>query len=275
MIENFPQEYEQKTGAQYGQVEGGVHYNNLNLISDPFDKYIRPAGGKIKCADFGGGSGIVGLYIKNFLEDKSIQTKIDIIDKNPKQLEGVSIEESKYGYQGESKIILADLFNLNIENVYDSGVMRMVLNYMTKEQIPLALNNVARAMRAGGVFINCAMVAFSQEQQIFYNNFRYPSSDRILFGGDYAKRYIPTVGEFLEMQEAAFGSCFVTGFVSLDQTSKNVQERFSFSRQQTDRMAGEWFKAPEKAKKELNLRIDSEGVVHYDWWNVVLTSIRF
>lgn len=274
MIADFLKEYERTAGSSYGAVEGGVHYRNLDLILEPLRRHlILPTSKRIKLADFGGGSGIVGLYARNSLESNGIETDLEIVDKNSRQLEGAASEARKYKHYDKVKIILADLLDLGIEEVYHCGVMRMVLNYMTKEQIPVALQNVAEALKRGAIFVNCAMVAFSEEQKIFYNSYRYPSSDRFIFGKP-TERYIPTIIELMNLQKSIFGDCFVAYFIKLDQTSRNVQERFYFTKEETAGMVHEWFRAPEKAKKELNLYLDSKGVAHYDWWNVVLTSIK-
>jgi hypothetical protein len=273
MIEDFPLEYEQRSGAEYGSIEGGVHYENLGLLSGPILESLAPTSGRIRLADFGAGSGIVGLHVRDVLEGQGSEPDLYAIDKNPEQLEGVDFESSRYSHNS-AIAVLADLLDLGIENEFDCGTMRMVLNYMTKDQIPVALRNVAKSLNPGAVFVNCAMVAFTPEQAVFYNDFRYPSSDRILFGGDYARRYIPELEELIAMQRTVFGNCLVTGSVKLDQTSRNVQHRFSFTDRQTDGMIGEWFSAPERARRELNLRVDQDGIAHYDWWNVALTSIK-
>lgn len=260
-------DYERTPGTSYGSIEGGVHYKNLSLISDPIVSMSRK---KWKLADFGGGSGIVGLHTLSRIPDADLY----IIDGNPSQLEGVPFEASKYRLENSPAIIERNLLELDIYDQFDGGTMRMVLNYMNKDQIRKALSNICASMKMGSLFVNCAMVALSNEQQIFYNDFRYPSSDMYVLGNYHAGRHIPTLQELHSMQKDIFGSCQVIGMIKMDQTSQNVQKRFSLSDAETGSMISQWQMAPEKAKMELNLRVDDDGVCHYDWLNAVFTCMK-
>lgn len=216
-------------GKIFGDQHGGFYKDEsiLSLIFNPIKDHIERTKPDypLRIADLGCGSGLVGLYIERKLQDMGYQTTLVFIDSNQKMLDAIEPNEDR-------EVVLADVSDLP-ENVLqkqvDIAVGRQFIHYVPPEQQRLILQQVAKYIKKGGLFVNSTGSNESEEVVRFMSDylsnilaFRNPESP--------ARRHYQSVETYFAwMREQGFTNPHVTGQYSQPHRSFDFFERYGFN----------------------------------------------
>jgi ubiquinone/menaquinone biosynthesis C-methylase UbiE len=187
-------QYEQSAGYGYEEKLGGLHADPKRMlkIAIPILNYIKIKKiKKIKITDWGGGTGILLKFIKQYLEKKikGVDIQATNIDVNPKQLKAVD--------KKEMKTILADLRKLLLKDI-DIAISRNVYHYFIPKDQQKITDQIFKSLKIGGVFLN-AFVSVSKKSQRKINEFWTDFATKANIKKEKTERFFATKKEMKKM----------------------------------------------------------------------------
>jgi len=122
---------------------------NINLFvkaSLPYIKKLKKT--KLEILYAAGGNGLLGEKLIFSLKKYNIKSNLTLLDISQKQL-----DENK---NKNTKKILGDILNYDLEKRFDIIIMRSSLDYIYKKRLQVkALKNIRKQLAQNGIFINC------------------------------------------------------------------------------------------------------------------------
>lgn len=216
-------------GRAFGDQHGGFYKDEsvLSLIFNPIKDYLEKTKPDypLRIADLGCGSGLVGLYIERKLQALGYRTRLVFIDSNPKMLSAVEPNENR-------EIVLADVSDLPekvLQKQMDIAVGRHFIHYVPPEQQKIILEQIAKYVKKGGLFVNSTGSNESEGVVKFMSD--YLSNILALRNPDSpAKRYYQSVKTYLTwMKEKCFINPRVAGQYYQPHRSFDFFERYGFN----------------------------------------------
>lgn len=231
MIDNLQNamKAEGAAGNAFGSQHGGFYRDEgiLSLIFNPIKDHIERTKPDypLRIADLGCGSGLVGLYLERKLQDMGYRTTLVFIDSNQKMLDAIKPNEDR-------EVVLADVSDLP-ENVLqkqvDIAVGRQFIHYVPPEQQRTILQQIAKYVKKGGLFVNSTGSNESEDVVRFMSDYlngilelRNPKEP--------AKRHYQTVETYIAwMKEQGFTDVHISGEYSQPNRSFDFFERYGFN----------------------------------------------
>ncbi len=234
-------------GDRFKDQHGGFYSDEqvLSMIFDPIKEYVertRPIH-RLKIADLGCGSGIVGLYVEERLNKMGYDPVIVFIDSNPKMLDAIKPASGR-------QMVLADLSDLSDyvdENEVDIAFGRHFIHYVEPEKQIQILKNIFSYIKEGGLFVNATG---SHEDRVVSNFMADYLSNIISIRGTDVRRYYQSIDTYCEwMSEIGFTNPHVVGSYGQPHRTFDFHERYGYPETMT----------PEEAETKANRVLEIMG----------------
>jgi len=221
-------EAEGAAGSAFAGQHSGFYKDRevLSLIFKPIKDYLeqRTKGTRIRIADLGCGSGLVGLYAEKMANEIGYQTSSLFIDSNPRMLS--AIEEG-----ADRKKVLSELSELpesELKEQVDIALGRQFIHYAPPRLQKRILGQIAKYVKTDGLFVNSTGTHESEEVVTFMSD--YLSNILELRNPDRpARRFYQSVGTYQQwVGDVGFRRCRIEGEYSQEFRSSDFFERFGF-----------------------------------------------
>lgn len=150
---DYTKKWERLVGEKFGTGYSSIYYDQ-NWITDiirPVVEVAKSGRKTFTLADFGCGSGIVGLNAIKAIESFR---KVDpyLIDINSRQLEGIAEESKRLAVSSSYRIINGNMLDLQLPAASFNGIVgRLFLHHLTKEDNERIWSHIAKMLSPSGI----------------------------------------------------------------------------------------------------------------------------